>query len=251
MKINGSPESVKLNGEAAVSSIPVTSGASKDVSSGDVGLMKSKVPGAASSTPVKPTRKLGASPGLKIGVAGKPQLPSRAKGKAIVSDDLEESVALGRWRCEADDYSLLQFNDAGGFNDLVTGEISDMQKIDVNERITILERLNPTPRPTTSPYIEDRWSFEWFGSNTPGSLAARVISDLVFFPLCPLSHEYTQKKNIFRYCSFSVWDCGRSFPSSFVSLSSMYIVIKYASTRATANVKLLNMVENKVILTSK
>ncbi|CAH8384632.1 unnamed protein product [Eruca vesicaria subsp. sativa] len=99
-----------------------------------------------------------------------------------------------------------------------------MQKIDVNERITILERLNPTPRPTTSPYLEDRWSFEWFGSNTPGSLAARVISDLVFFPL---------------------------FPSSFVSLSSMYIVIKYASTRATANVKLLNMVENKVILTSK
>ncbi|CAH8351936.1 unnamed protein product [Eruca vesicaria subsp. sativa] len=90
---------------------------------------------------------------------------------------------------------------------------------DVNERITILERLNPTPRPTTSPYLEGRWSFEWFGSNTLGSLAARVISE--------------------------------RFLSSFVSLSSMDIVIKYASTRVTANVKLLNMVENKVILTSK
>lgn len=43
----------------------------------------------------------------------------------------------------------LQFNDAGGFEALVTGKITDMQKIDVNERITNLERLNPTPRPTT------------------------------------------------------------------------------------------------------
>lgn len=43
----------------------------------------------------------------------------------------------------------LQFNDAGGFEALVTGKITDLQKIDVNERITSLERLNPTPRPTT------------------------------------------------------------------------------------------------------
>ncbi|KAH0928344.1 hypothetical protein HID58_014071 [Brassica napus] len=116
-------------------------------------------------------------------------------------------------------YLELKFNDAGGFEALVTGKITDLQKIDVNERITTLERLNPTPRPTTSPYLEGRWSFEWFGSNTPGSLAARVLFE--------------------------------RFPSSFVSLSSMDIVIKDASTRATANVKLLNMIENKVILTSK
>ena len=42
-----------------------------------------------------------------------------------------------------------QFKDAGGFEALVTGKTSDMQKIDVTERITSLERLNPTPRPTT------------------------------------------------------------------------------------------------------
>ncbi|KAL0733880.1 hypothetical protein Bca4012_010090 [Brassica carinata] len=106
----------------------------------------------------------------------------------------------------------LQFNDAGGFEALVIGKITDFQKINVNERIATLERLNPTPRTTTSPYLEI-WSFEWFGSNTPGSLAARLIFE--------------------------------SFPSSFVSLSSMDIVIKDDSTRDTANV------ENKVILTSK
>lgn len=44
---------------------------------------------------------------------------------------------------------LFQFKDSGGFEALVTGKTTDMQRIDVNERITGLERLNPTPRPTT------------------------------------------------------------------------------------------------------
>lgn len=44
---------------------------------------------------------------------------------------------------------ILQFKDAGGFEALVTGKTTDIQRIDVNERITGLERLNPTPRPTT------------------------------------------------------------------------------------------------------
>ncbi|CAN0927641.1 hypothetical protein LINGRAHAP2_LOCUS36014 [Linum grandiflorum] len=42
-----------------------------------------------------------------------------------------------------------RFKDAGGFESLVTGKTTEVQKIDVNERITGLERLNPTPRPTT------------------------------------------------------------------------------------------------------
>jgi hypothetical protein len=42
-----------------------------------------------------------------------------------------------------------QFRDAGGFESLVSGKTTEMQKIDVNERIVGLERLNPTPRPTT------------------------------------------------------------------------------------------------------
>lgn len=43
----------------------------------------------------------------------------------------------------------VQLKDAGGFETLVTGKTSNIQRIDVNERITSLERLNPTPRPTT------------------------------------------------------------------------------------------------------
>jgi hypothetical protein len=42
-----------------------------------------------------------------------------------------------------------QFKDAGGFEGLVSGKTTEYQRIDVNERITGLERLNPTPRPTT------------------------------------------------------------------------------------------------------
>uniref|UniRef100_A0A1J3D6X8 Putative plastid-lipid-associated protein 9, chloroplastic n=1 Tax=Noccaea caerulescens TaxID=107243 RepID=A0A1J3D6X8_NOCCA len=122
-------------------------------------------------------------------------------------------------RLSAKESLILALNDAGGFEALVTGKITDLQKIDVNERITSLERLNPTPRPTTSPYLEGRWSFEWFGSNSPGSLAARVISE--------------------------------RFPSTFVSLSNMEIFIKDANAKATTNIKLLNMIENKVIVSSK
>ncbi|KAF3640915.1 putative plastid-lipid-associated protein 13, chloroplastic [Capsicum annuum] len=44
-----------------------------------------------------------------------------------------------------------QHGDAGGFEAVVTGRTTDVQAIDVNERIISLERLNPTPRPTTYP----------------------------------------------------------------------------------------------------
>lgn len=44
---------------------------------------------------------------------------------------------------------VFQFKDAGGFEALVTGKTTSMQRVDVNERIVSLERLNPTPRPTT------------------------------------------------------------------------------------------------------
>ncbi|KAL0772508.1 hypothetical protein Bca101_037659 [Brassica carinata] len=115
----------------------------------------------------------------------------RAMVQEAAAQGIPSVYAREMERLSAKESLILAFNDAGGFEALVTGKITDLQKIDVNERITTLERLNPTPRPTTR------------------------------------------------------------FPSSFVSLSSMDIVIKDASTRATANVKLLNMIENKVILTSK
>ncbi|RXH76571.1 hypothetical protein DVH24_019459 [Malus domestica] len=52
-------------------------------------------------------------------------------------------------RLSAKESLLLAFKDAGGFEALVTGKTTDMERIDVNERITALERVNPTPRPTT------------------------------------------------------------------------------------------------------
>ncbi|EFH56228.1 hypothetical protein ARALYDRAFT_483302 [Arabidopsis lyrata subsp. lyrata] len=122
-------------------------------------------------------------------------------------------------RLSAKESLVLALKDAGGFEALVTGKTTNMQRIDVNERITSLERLNPTPRPTTSPCFEGRWNFEWFGSGSPGLLAARVIFE--------------------------------RFPSTLANLSRMEILIKDANAKATANIKLLNSIESKIILSSK
>ncbi|KAI9077286.1 hypothetical protein K1719_040730 [Acacia pycnantha] len=122
-------------------------------------------------------------------------------------------------RLSAKESLLIAFKDAGGFEALFTGKTSDMQKIDVTERITSLERLNPTPRPTTSPVLEGRWNFEWFGSERPGLFAARFIFE--------------------------------NFPSSLATLSKMDAFIKDGNARITANMRLLNSVESKIILSTK
>ncbi|KAL6534594.1 putative plastid-lipid-associated protein 13, chloroplastic [Orobanche gracilis] len=80
-------------------------------------------------------------------------------------------------RLSAKESLLLAFKDAGGFSALVTGKTTDVQRIDVNERIVSLERLSPMPRPTSSPYLEGRWNFEWFGSGSLGFVAARFLLD--------------------------------------------------------------------------
>lgn len=54
-------------------------------------------------------------------------------------------------RLSAKESLLLALKDAGGFEAVITGKTKDAQRIDVNERIIALERLNPTPRPTTYP----------------------------------------------------------------------------------------------------
>ncbi|KAK3030811.1 hypothetical protein RJ639_037192 [Escallonia herrerae] len=118
-------------------------------------------------------------------------------------------------RLSAKESLLLAFKDAGGFEALVAGKTTDMQRIDVNERIIGLERLNPTPRPTTSPLLEGRWNFHWFGSGSPGLFAAR------------------------------------RFPSTLFNLSKMDAVIKDSSAKITANMKLLNAIESKFVLSAK
>ncbi|CAN1144417.1 Probable plastid-lipid-associated protein 13, chloroplastic [Linum perenne] len=114
---------------------------------------------------------------------------------------------------------LTQFRDAGGFEALVTGKTTELQQIDVNEMIIGLERLNPTPRPTTSPYLEGRWNFEWFGAGSPGLFAARLLF--------------------------------QRFPSDFANLSKMDVVIKEGKAKVTANMKLLYSIDSTFTLSSQ
>ncbi|CAK9148464.1 unnamed protein product [Ilex paraguariensis] len=122
-------------------------------------------------------------------------------------------------RLSAKESLLLAFRDAGGFEALVTGKTTDMHRIDVNERIIGLERLNPTLRPTTSPFLEGRWNFEWFGSGSPGLFTARIIFE--------------------------------RFPSNLANLWKMDVVIKDGYAKITAIMRLLNSIESKFILSTK
>ncbi|KAI3801399.1 hypothetical protein L1987_29504 [Smallanthus sonchifolius] len=122
-------------------------------------------------------------------------------------------------RLSAKESLLLAFKDAGGFEALMAGRTSDMQKIDVSERIVGLERLNPTPRPTTSPFLEGRWNFEWIGYGSPGLFAARLLSE--------------------------------RFPARLANLCKMDLVIKDGYAKITANMKFLNTIENNFILSTK
>ncbi|XP_062114017.1 probable plastid-lipid-associated protein 13, chloroplastic [Humulus lupulus] len=88
-----------------------------------------------------------------------------------------------------------------------------------DRRSSCLERLNPTPRPTTSPFLEGQWSFEWFGSGSPGLFAAKFISE--------------------------------RFPSNLANLSKMDMVIKDGYARVTTNMRVLNSIETKFTLSTK
>lgn len=129
------------------------------------------------------------------------------------------SYAREMERLSAKESLLLAFKDAGGFEALVTGKTTSTQKIDVNERIVALERLNPTSRPTTSPFLEGQWNFEWFGSGSPGLLAARILFE--------------------------------RFPPSLASLSKLDVVIKDGYANISASVKLLNSIESRFTLSTR
>lgn len=122
-------------------------------------------------------------------------------------------------RLSAKESLLLAFRDAGGFEALVSGKTTQMQRIDVNERIVSLERLNPTPRPTTSPFLEGQWNFEWFGSGTLGFFAAQTLFV--------------------------------RFPPEIANLSKMDILIKDGYSKAAANMKLFNSIESNFTVSTK
>lgn len=122
-------------------------------------------------------------------------------------------------RIAAKEALLLAIKDAAGVDALISGSTSDTGRIDVNERIIGLERLNPTPRPTTSPLLEGLWQFKWIGSQNPGQLATRVLL--------------------------------QRFPSAVATLTELTLLILNGSAKATASLKLFNTITSSVTLTSK
>ncbi|KAH6794661.1 Plastid-lipid associated protein PAP / fibrillin family protein [Perilla frutescens var. hirtella] len=122
-------------------------------------------------------------------------------------------------RLSAKESLLVAFRDAGGFEALVTGKTTNLQRIDVNERIVSLERLNPTPRPTTSPYLEGKWKFEWFESGSLGLATARFLFE--------------------------------RFPPELANLSKLDVVIKDLYASIAASLKLLNSIESGFMISSK
>lgn len=122
-------------------------------------------------------------------------------------------------RLSAKESLLLALKDSGGFESLITGKTTDIQRIDVNERIIGLERLNPTPRPTTSPFLEGRWNCEWLGTGSPILFIIRFLFE-------------------------------RS-PSTLVNLLGIDVAIKDGYAYVTAKTKFLNSIESKFVLTTK
>ncbi|KAL8463875.1 hypothetical protein ACS0TY_033717 [Phlomoides rotata] len=146
----------------------------------------------------------------------------RRNCRAMVQQTLEgpsAAYAKEMERLSAKESLLLAFKDAGGFEALVTGKTTSMQRVDVNERIVSLERLNPTPRPTTSPFLEGRWNFEWFGSGSPGLIAIQVLF--------------------------------QRFPPALANLSKLDASIKDGYANISASLKLLNSIESRFIVTTK
>ncbi|OAY43124.1 probable plastid-lipid-associated protein 13, chloroplastic [Manihot esculenta] len=121
-------------------------------------------------------------------------------------------------RISAKESLLSAFKEFGSFEGLVSGKATDLQRIEVNEKIINLERHNPTPKPTTSPYLEGHWNLEWFGSGSPGFCGARFLLE--------------------------------KLPSQLANLSQLDVLIKDAKTRITPRMKLLSSIEIKCVVLS-
>ncbi|PIN03628.1 hypothetical protein CDL12_23864 [Handroanthus impetiginosus] len=144
------------------------------------------------------------------------------KCRAMVQDRVQGPSAVyakEMERISAKDSLLLTLKDAGGFEALVTGKITDEQRIDIHERIVCLERLNPTPQPATSPYLEGGWNFEWFGSGSPSLIAAKFLFE--------------------------------RFPPALANISKLDVVIQDGYANISATVKLLNSIESSFIISTR
>ncbi|GAB2266914.1 Probable plastid-lipid-associated protein 13, chloroplastic [Dionaea muscipula] len=147
------------------------------------------------------------------------RLCTRAMVQQATVGGASAAYARDMERLSAKESLILALNDAGGFEAYSKGKTTEMQRIDVMERITALERLNPTPRPTTSPYLEGKWNLEWFGPDTPGFFVVRFLSERL--------------------------------PATLANVSKLDVVIKDGIAKAVVFLSLLNLVSTKLILSAK
>ncbi|XP_024518758.1 probable plastid-lipid-associated protein 13, chloroplastic [Selaginella moellendorffii] len=112
-------------------------------------------------------------------------------------------------RVAAKEALLFAVKDAGGLN-----ASNDAAVLDICEKLLAVERLNPTPRPTTSPLLEGLWNLEWAGARF---MASKVL--ITTFP-------------------------------ALLSIEGVTLRVMDGMARATLNLKFLNSIETSFILTT-
>ncbi|CAI7777673.1 unnamed protein product [Closterium sp. NIES-53] len=137
----------------------------------------------------------------------------------VASTDAVSFSAKEMERVAAKEALLLAVKDAGGAEALSTGKGNAAGKIEVSEKLLQLERLNPTPRPTTSPLLEGTWDIVWAATRNPGVIATRVLL--------------------------------KRFPTQVASLESLQVQILEGSTKVTAGLKFLSAAETSITVSTR
>ncbi|CAI5987418.1 unnamed protein product [Closterium sp. NIES-65] len=137
----------------------------------------------------------------------------------VASTDAVSFSAKEMERVAAKEALLLAVKDAGGAEALSTGKGNAAGKIEVSEKLLQLERLNPTPRPTTSPLLEGTWDIVWAATRNPGVIATRVLL--------------------------------KRFPTQVASLESLQVQILEGSTKVTAGLKFLTAAETSITVSTR
>eukprot|EP00246_Nothoceros_aenigmaticus_P003395 TRINITY_DN14543_c0_g1_i1.p1 TRINITY_DN14543_c0_g1~~TRINITY_DN14543_c0_g1_i1.p1 ORF type:complete len:307 (-),score=31.08 TRINITY_DN14543_c0_g1_i1:1581-2501(-) len=149
----------------------------------------------------------------------RPERTWRCQSSATGSISNTAQFAKEMERVAAKEALLLAIRDVGGVEAFGTNAATDSGRIDVYEKVLNLERLNPTPRPTTSPLLEGVWNFQWAAAGSPGLRAIRLLA--------------------------------QRFPSGLVKISSLTIRIAGEGAIVVASANLLNSIKTSVAITTK
>ncbi|GFP91928.1 probable plastid-lipid-associated protein 9 chloroplastic [Phtheirospermum japonicum] len=118
------------------------------------------------------------------------QAPDKAQGQAPdEAQASEEAQAQASEEArnplqESKNALIHMIGEVGGFTNLVAGNITDQQKLHVNELIVKVERLNPSDRPAEymSELLRNTWTTKWFG----GRCAANFLLESFPHSICKL-----------------------------------------------------------------